>query len=225
MSVLGGCLKRKKKYSHHLFAVTFKTQKASSEWKVAPTDNTLAEQTRILSKCPWTELRTPACSVAASHSEFERQLNSLNANAYHFPLKSDSAKMTKLHCTLLWQYFFTAYYLCVYDPKLLKRVIFSSQTLDFNLTFIFFLKAAAISVWVIGYILIISLDESFYFYFSARRCFAVKTSCKTSNCSAPSNLKRVRYITHAECRVEWFSLSEDCLPGLLQCIPSPSITF
>lgn len=121
--------------------------------------------------------------------------------------------------------FFTAYYLCVYDPKLLKRVIFSSQTLDFNLTFIFFLKAAAISVWVIGYILIISLDESFYFYFSARRCFAVKTSCKTSNCSAPSNLKRVRYITHAECRVEWFSLSEDCLPGLLQCIPSPSITF
>ena len=57
--------------------------------------------------------------------------------------------------------FFRAYYLCVYDPKLLKLVIFSSQTLDFNVTFIFFLKAAAISVWVIGYILIISLNESF----------------------------------------------------------------
>lgn len=225
MSVLGGCLKRKKKYSHHLFAVTFKTQKASSEWKVAPTDNTPAEQTRILSKCPWTELRTPACSVAASHSEFERQLNSLNANAYHFPLKSDSAKMTKLHWTLLWQYFLQPI-IYVFMTRSCWNGLFSPRKRWISTWHsFFFLKAAAISVWVIGYILIISLDESFYFYFSARRCFAVKTSCKTSNCSAPSNLKRVRYITHAECRVEWFSLSEDCLPGLLQCIPSPSITF
>ena len=88
-----------------LLKIRKRPQSERSQVFITPTDNTLTKQTRILSKCPWTELRTPACSLAASHSEFERQLNTLNANAYHFSLKSDSAKMTKLHCTVLWQHF------------------------------------------------------------------------------------------------------------------------
>lgn len=76
-------------------------QPERSQIFIIPTDNMLSKQPCILSKCPWISLRTPACSLTASHSEYEHQLNASNANAYYFSLKSDTAKMMKLYLVVV----------------------------------------------------------------------------------------------------------------------------
>lgn len=76
-------------------------QPERSQIFIIPTDNMLSKQPCILSKCPWISLRTPACSLIASHSEYEHQLNASNANAYYFSLKSDTAKMMKLYLVVV----------------------------------------------------------------------------------------------------------------------------
>ena len=71
------------------------------------------------------------CSLTASHSEYERQLNALNANAYHFSFKSDSAKMIKLYLAVAL--FSRAYYLCLAPEEMLqKQFPFCSETMEFT---------------------------------------------------------------------------------------------
>lgn len=158
-----------------MLRIVHRDRSCPREWKVTVFHHskqtmTLAKQPRILSECPWTSLRT--ASLTASHSEYERQLNALNANAYHFSLKSDSAKMMKLYLAVA---IFLEPIIYVFRTwtKRCSNTFFSAQK-QRNSPDVHFPKAATINVQLISEIFIIYLINCNFIYLFHTQMFYIR---------------------------------------------------